>query len=58
MNGADKIGLRYMVQAVAMAHDLRLFKASSEVKSKKMRDARDLTAWALFVVQAYVKILS
>ncbi|KAI1075384.1 hypothetical protein F5B20DRAFT_595127 [Whalleya microplaca] len=49
---ADQTGWQYMVQSVALAHDLKLFDAPLEKKGGKMQDARDFTAWALFTIQS------
>ncbi|KAJ4138811.1 hypothetical protein NW768_002684 [Fusarium equiseti] len=49
----DKIGRSYLLQAVAMAHDLKLFQSSSDkTMSKKMQRARTFTAWCLFAWDA------
>jgi hypothetical protein len=49
----DKIGRSYLLQAVAMAHDLQLFKSSTDkAMSKKMQWARSFTAWCLFAWDA------
>lgn len=49
----DKIGRSYMLQAVAMAHDLKLFQYSSDkAMSKKTQRARHFTAWGLFAWDA------
>ena len=49
----DKIGRSYLLQAVAMAHDLKLFQSSSDkAMSKKMQRARTFTAWCLFAWDA------
>lgn len=45
----DKIGKSYMLQAVAMAHDMGLFKAAPHIKSNRMRRAREFTAWCLYI---------
>ncbi|KAM5526595.1 C6 transcription factor [Fusarium oxysporum f. sp. phaseoli] len=46
----DKIGASYFLQAVAMAHDLKLFQSPPEKSiSKKAQRAREFTAWSLFV---------
>ncbi|KAF5659828.1 nitrate assimilation regulatory nirA [Fusarium heterosporum] len=45
----DKIGRSYLLQAVAMAHDIKLLQASPDKPiSKKMQRARAFTAWCLF----------
>ena len=50
MNGLDKVGWSYLGQAIQMAHAMNIFEPV-EVKSKKMKDVRHLTAWALFAWQ-------
>ncbi|KAK5658865.1 hypothetical protein OQA88_1679 [Cercophora sp. LCS_1] len=45
----DKVGRMYMLQAVAMAHEMKLFDSSIEIKSVKMQRARAFTAWCLYV---------
>ena len=49
--GMDKIGWTYALQAIAMAHDLKLFEPSTNIKSNRMRHSRDFTAWGLFYWQ-------
>ncbi|KAJ3529251.1 hypothetical protein NM208_g6594 [Fusarium decemcellulare] len=46
-DGMDKVGRMYMLQAVAMAHDIDLFGSHIEIKSSKMRQARAFTAWGV-----------
>ena len=53
MDGIDKVGWLYLSQAIQMAYDLNLFK-DIEVKSMKMRTARQFTAWAVFTWQVLV----
>ena len=48
MSGMDNLGWPYLLRAVAMAHDLKLFEQSTNIKSARMRNSRDLTAWSLF----------
>jgi hypothetical protein len=49
----DKIGRSYLLQAVAMAHDLKLFQSSPDkAMSKKNQRARAFTAWSLFAWDA------
>ncbi|KAJ4077892.1 hypothetical protein NW769_015238, partial [Fusarium oxysporum] len=49
----DKIGRSYLLQAVAMAHDLKLFQSSSDkAMSKKTQRARAFTAWCLYAWDA------
>jgi hypothetical protein len=51
LHGADNVGSSYLAQAIRMAHETNLF-AESNLKSKRMRNARALTAWSLFSAQA------
>lgn len=46
--GLDNIGWTHVRQAIAMAHDLQLFKQSTCIKGNRMRQSRDFTAWCLF----------
>ncbi|KAM3497815.1 hypothetical protein MY10362_008848 [Beauveria mimosiformis] len=48
----DKVGKMYMLQAIAMAHDMKLFKDDADIKSKRMRRARAFTAWCLYTWDA------
>ncbi|KAM0542279.1 hypothetical protein ACHAPJ_012887 [Fusarium lateritium] len=48
----NMIGKSYMLQAVAMAHDMDLFKVDSRIKSRKMERARTFTAWCLYTWDA------
>lgn len=48
LNGLDRIGHAYLVQALAMAHDLKLFDVPQPLESDKMRKSRTITAWGLF----------
>ncbi|KAF4455709.1 Zn2Cys6 transcriptional regulator [Fusarium austroafricanum] len=49
----DKIGRSYLLQAVAMAHDLKLFQSSSDKSMpKKTQRARAFTAWCLYAWDA------
>jgi hypothetical protein len=56
-SGMDKIGYSYLVQAVALSRDMRLYHmaASSSIvnyRKQKMNAARAWTAWSLFSWQA------
>ncbi|OAA35696.1 Zn(2)-C6 fungal-type DNA-binding domain protein [Metarhizium rileyi] len=51
-SGADKIGFAYTVQACAIAHRLDLYNPNCIVKSTRLRDARNYTAWALYSWQS------
>ncbi|KAF4972199.1 hypothetical protein FSARC_1181 [Fusarium sarcochroum] len=48
----ENIGKSYMLQAVAMAHDIDLFKVDPRIKSRKMQRARAFTAWCLYTWDA------
>ncbi|KAM0188465.1 hypothetical protein ACHAPI_010571 [Fusarium lateritium] len=52
MNGADKLGFAYTIRACQMAHHLGLFKESAIVRSNRLCNARNFTAWTLFVSQS------
>lgn len=54
MSGLDKVGWSYTLQAITLAHDMRILDGSKKVKSNKEQRARDFTAWALFNSQWYV----
>ena len=62
INGLDKIGWTFTIQAVVMARDLHLFdlptgvegKKRAQVRTKKMQDAHNFTAWTIFSWQRYV----
>jgi hypothetical protein len=47
VNGVDRVGLSYLIQAIGMAHQMQLFTESGTM-GKEMRSARALTAWGLF----------
>lgn len=51
-NTMDKIGRSYMLQAAAMAHDLKLFSPPDKAMPKKLQRARAFTAWCLFAWDA------
>lgn len=51
---ADKLGSAYAERGLAMAHELQLFDAASEVQSPAMRRVRENTAWAFFLMQRCV----
>lgn len=53
-NGSDKIGWRYMRQAMDMARELQLFQTTTDDVGFELRAVRDRTAWALFIWQRYV----
>lgn len=48
ISGTDKIGNMYLLQGVAIAHELKLFGSSFQVKPGQLQHARDFTAWCFF----------
>ncbi|EFY90076.1 C6 transcription factor, putative [Metarhizium acridum CQMa 102] len=46
--GLDEIGQAYRIQAISLAHQLRLFDSSVYMHNHRMRNGRAFTAWALF----------
>ena len=46
--GLDEIGQAYRIQAIALAHELRLFNGSMSGESSRIRNGRGFTAWALY----------
>jgi len=46
--GIDEIGQAYRVQAVALAHKLRIFDTAVVDKSERLQRGREYTAWALY----------
>ncbi|KFG88128.1 putative C6 transcription factor [Metarhizium anisopliae] len=46
--GLDEIGQAYRIQAIALAHQLRLFDSSVYMHDHRMRYGRAFAAWALF----------
>ncbi|KAH8646343.1 hypothetical protein BX600DRAFT_490687 [Xylariales sp. PMI_506] len=54
MNGMDKLGWTYIIQAAGVAQQLRLFDADLELKNERERMARNFTAWAFFNFQSMV----
>ena len=55
MCGMSEIAWKYELQAVAMAHDLKLFKPSTHIKSNRMRQSREFTLWCLFCFHRQVE---
>lgn len=51
-NALDAVGLKYLISAVEMAQELKLFQPSSRKRSDRMKRAREFTAWCLFNWQA------
>lgn len=50
----DKVGKVYGLQGLSIAQDLRLFDGNAHIKSKRVRNARNFTAWALFNMDRHV----
>ena len=46
--GLDEIGQAYRVQAVALAHQLRIFDTPVVGQSERLQRGREYTAWALY----------
>ncbi|ETS83860.1 hypothetical protein PFICI_05736 [Pestalotiopsis fici W106-1] len=46
--GLDEIGQPYRIQAIELAHKLRLYDSAISGQSKRIRDGRLYTAWALY----------
>ena len=55
LNGSDKIGWRFTLRALEMAHEIGLFEAPLEHRDAETQHAMAYTAWALFVWQRYVR---
>ncbi|KAF9764439.1 hypothetical protein IL306_002811 [Fusarium sp. DS 682] len=51
-NGSDEVGMSYLTQAVAAAHAMQLFSAKPKTSDDREYNARAITAWALFGIQA------
>ena len=51
-NGGDEIGRQYLAQAVAAAHSMHLFSQPTQVDDEVEYNARAITAWSLFGLQA------
>ncbi|KAF7532797.1 hypothetical protein G7054_g7627 [Neopestalotiopsis clavispora] len=54
MNGLDKVGMAYLLQAMSMAYKLDLFRDDPNIRSPRIRRARSVTAWGLFIWQTQV----
>ncbi|KAF9871476.1 hypothetical protein CkaCkLH20_11123 [Colletotrichum karsti] len=50
--GLDKVGIKYTIEGIRMAHDMNLFAPSANITDRKAQDAKTFTAWALFGWQA------
>ncbi|KAA8632821.1 hypothetical protein SMACR_02850 [Sordaria macrospora] len=51
-NGSDKIGWRYSLRAIDMAHEINLFGAAQPEMDREMRNVREFTAWIVFTWQS------
>ncbi|KAK3496731.1 uncharacterized protein B0T23DRAFT_63586 [Neurospora hispaniola] len=51
-NGSDKIGWRYSLRAIEMAHEINLFGPAQPEMDREMRDVREFTAWVVFTWQS------
>ncbi|CAG7565306.1 unnamed protein product [Fusarium equiseti] len=51
-NGGDEIGRQYLTQAVAAAHSMHLFFQPTQLDDEVEYNARAITAWSLFGLQA------
>lgn len=56
--GLDKIGDTYGKQGYAIAQEMRLFNGNAHIRSQRVRDARNFTAWSLFNIDTYVLSIS
>ncbi|EXL70936.1 hypothetical protein FOPG_13305 [Fusarium oxysporum f. sp. conglutinans race 2 54008] len=52
VNGVDKAGWSYLVRATAMANRLQIFEDLLDTTRRRIRDARALTSWSLFLWQS------
>jgi hypothetical protein len=50
-NGLDRVGTKYLEQALLMAHEISLFDAPADSEKDDVRKARTVTAWALYSFQ-------
>lgn len=51
-NGSDKIGWRYSLRAIEMAHEINLFGPAQPETDREMRNVREFTAWIVFTWQS------
>lgn len=49
--GLDKFGRAYCVQALNLAHKLKLFDDTEEIEDQRTRDGRCFTAWVLYTYE-------
>ncbi|KAF2647340.1 hypothetical protein K491DRAFT_772515 [Lophiostoma macrostomum CBS 122681] len=52
--GLDKIGSRYGVEGLVIAKNLRLFDGNAHIRSERIRNARNFTAWCLFNIDSHL----
>ncbi|KAM3530884.1 hypothetical protein NHJ13051_001112 [Beauveria bassiana] len=53
MNGLDKVGWTYMIQAIAAAESIDLFGDVPDSDSQKIKVVKTFTAWGLYGFQAF-----
>ncbi|KAM3534742.1 hypothetical protein MY4038_001995 [Beauveria bassiana] len=53
MNGLDKVGWTYMIQAIAAAESIDLFSDVPDSDSQKIKVVKTFTAWGLYGFQAF-----
>ncbi|PVH93022.1 hypothetical protein DM02DRAFT_697757 [Periconia macrospinosa] len=52
LHGLDKVGDTYGLKGLAIAQELRLFDNNTRISSKRVRNARNFTAWCLFSIDS------
>ncbi|KAK3899213.1 hypothetical protein C8A05DRAFT_46654 [Staphylotrichum tortipilum] len=52
LNGSDKIGWRYTLRAIEMAHEIQLMRPPQDRHTPEMQCVRAYTAWGLFCWQS------
>ena len=57
-NGFDKIGWRYTLRSFEMANEIQLFRKPRNDVGRDLRCVRDFTAWAFFVWQRCVAMIT
>ena len=56
VNGLDKIGRSYTIQAISMAEQFGLFHDNAD-EDKRFRNAKAITGWSLFSWQLWVSVI-
>ncbi|EEU42702.1 uncharacterized protein NECHADRAFT_47693 [Fusarium vanettenii 77-13-4] len=51
--GLDKFGRPYCIQALNLAHKLKLFDDNEEIQDQRTRDGRCFTAWVLYTYETF-----